>query len=204
MPSSVELWSRRLHTHIGLFLLFFLWLFTLSGIVLNHPKWRFAEFWSVRSEISRELRIVPLTDTGGLAVCRDLLQQMGIRGEISGRIHTSVPTLIAFRVVRPGDIYDITAHLDTGLATVRQIHLNGWGVVNMLHSFSGVRRSDPSLHQNWWATDIWRLSMDVLSVGLILIVLSGICLWFIKARFRLWGTVALFLGIFTLGILLST
>jgi hypothetical protein len=74
----------------------------------------------------------------------------------------------------------------------------------MLHSFTGVRRSDPSLHQNWWATGIWRFSMDALPAGLGMMVLSGIFLWFNQTRKRRWGMIALLLGIFTLGVFLFT
>jgi hypothetical protein len=202
MPSVVELWSRRLHIYIGLFPLFSLWLFTTSGIVLNHPNWRIAGFWSERRLISREVRISRPADTEDLSVCRNLLAQMGIRGEIAGKINHAGSGLISFRVVRPGDMYDINTNLDSGLARIDQIHVNGWGVMNMLHSFTGVRRSDPSLHQNWWATGIWRFSMDALSAGLAIMVLSGIYLWFTQTRKRRGGMLALLLGTVTLGVFL--
>ncbi|HYK87587.1 MAG TPA: PepSY-associated TM helix domain-containing protein [Acidobacteriota bacterium] len=202
MPSVAELWIRRLHMYIGLYFLFFLWLFCLSGIVLNHPKWTFAEFWNERRQTSREVQISRPADTEDLAICRSLLEQTGIRGEISGNINRTAPGVISFRVVRPGDIYDIKADLDSRQARIDQIHVNGWGVMNMLHSFSGVRRGDPTLHQNWWATGIWRFSMDALSVGMVITVLGGIYLWFIQIRKRFWGAVALLLGIATLGLFL--
>ena len=202
MPSVVEVWSRRLHIYIGLYFLFFLWLFTLSGVVLNHPNWHIAGFWSERRQISREVRIFRPAETGDLSVCRSLLAQMGIRGEIAGRINRAGSDVISFRVVRPGDIYDINTNLDSGLARIDQTHLNGWGVMNMLHSFTGVRRSDPSLHQNWWATGIWRFSMDALSAGLVIMVLSGIYLWFTQTWKRRGGMFALLLGTVTLCVFL--
>jgi hypothetical protein len=200
MPSAAELWIRRLHTYIGLYFLFFLWLFTLSGVVLNHPKWRAAEFWSERSQTSREARISRPADSDDLSVCRSLLPQLGIRGEISGKINRADSGVMSFRVVRPGDIYGVTANMEGGLAKINQVHVNGWGVINMLHSFTGVRRSDPSLHQNWWATGVWRFSMDALSAGLAIMVLTGIYLWVTQTPKRRWGWVALLLGICTLGI----
>ena len=38
-----ERWNRKLHFYAGLFLLLFIWLFAVSGLILNHPKWTFAE-----------------------------------------------------------------------------------------------------------------------------------------------------------------
>jgi len=35
--ASSERWNRKLHFYTGLFLLFFLWLFAFSGLLLNHP-----------------------------------------------------------------------------------------------------------------------------------------------------------------------
>ncbi len=65
----------------------------------------------------------------------------------------------------------------------------------MLHSFSGVRRTDPTLRPNWWITEVWRFSMDALAAGLAVIVLSGIYMWFSRAQRRLGGMIALVLGI---------
>jgi hypothetical protein len=33
------LWNRRLHYYLGLYLLFFSWLFVFTGLLLNHPRW---------------------------------------------------------------------------------------------------------------------------------------------------------------------
>jgi hypothetical protein len=34
-----------------------LWLFAFTGLLLNHPLWRFAEFWTQRVEASYERSI---------------------------------------------------------------------------------------------------------------------------------------------------
>ena len=48
--AGFERWNRKLHFYAGLFLLFFMWLFAFSGLVLNHPTWSFAESWTNRKE----------------------------------------------------------------------------------------------------------------------------------------------------------
>lgn len=198
MPSAVETWSRKLHIYLGLYFLFFVWLFCLSGAVLNHPKWRIAGFWDERKQISSELRVSRPAHTDDFLVAKSLVEQLNIRGEISGKITHTESGEFGFRVVRPGNIYDIKADFDKGLAKISQIHVNGWGVLNMLHSFTGVRRTDPTLHQNWWATGMWRFSMDALSAGLVLLVLSGIYIWYSRSRQRRSGMLALALGFLTL------
>ncbi len=203
MPSAVENWSRRLHIYIGLYFLFFTWLFCLSGVVLNHPGWRIAGFWNERRQTSAEIRIARHAADTDSEVAKDLMTQLRIRGEISGTITRDAAGTLGFRVVRPGDIYEVKADFDSGVAAVNRIHVNGWGVLNMLHSFTGVRRTDPSLHQNWWATGLWRCSMDALSVGLVFMVLSGIYVWYRRARQRRSGALSLALGILTLAVFLA-
>ena len=36
----LETWNRTFHFYLGLYFLFFLWLFSLSGLMLNHGQWR--------------------------------------------------------------------------------------------------------------------------------------------------------------------
>ena len=81
---------------------------------------------------------------------------------------------------------------------LKRIHVNKSGVLNMLHSFSGVRRMDRTLRPNWWLTQMWRFSMDALAVGLSFLVLSGIYIWYSRAQNRRGGMIALFLGVLTL------
>src|SRR5512141_3008159 len=80
--SPFKLWNRRLHYYLGLYLLFFVWLFALTGLLLNHSQWKFAEFWDSRRQTSDERNIVAPAAAGDLAQARDLMRQLGIRGEI--------------------------------------------------------------------------------------------------------------------------
>ena len=57
LANSALVWNRRLHYYLGLYLLFFTWLFVLSGLLLNHPKWQFAEFWPNRVQTTEEYEI---------------------------------------------------------------------------------------------------------------------------------------------------
>jgi len=35
----LEAWNRRLHYYLGLYFLLFIWLFSFTGLLLNHPRW---------------------------------------------------------------------------------------------------------------------------------------------------------------------
>src|SRR5205807_9093326 len=77
-----ERWNRKLHFYVGLLLLFFIWLFAFSGLLLNHPTWTFAEFWTHREETNYERDIaVPSADgKDDLAQPLDILKQLKIEG----------------------------------------------------------------------------------------------------------------------------
>ena len=47
-------WNRRVHFYLGLYLLFFTWLFAFTGLLLNHPRWEFAQFWPSRIQSTAE------------------------------------------------------------------------------------------------------------------------------------------------------
>ena len=36
---ALESWNRRIHYYLGLYFLLFLWLFSFTGLLLNHPRW---------------------------------------------------------------------------------------------------------------------------------------------------------------------
>ena len=38
-PASVKKWNRRIHIWFGLYMLLFLWVIAVSGLVMNHPDW---------------------------------------------------------------------------------------------------------------------------------------------------------------------
>ena len=88
MPSSakglvtVERWNRKLHYYLGLFLLFFLWLFSLTGLLLNHGSWRLAAAANQRQETRYEQTLAPLSGDSDLARAKNAADQLGLTGEI--------------------------------------------------------------------------------------------------------------------------
>ena len=202
MPSSTrrglidaaETWNRRLHYYSGLYLLFFLWLFAFTGLLLNHPKWSFAEFWTNRQQSRYELPIAAPAATGDVAQAEEILRQAGIRGEIEWTKARADEGVLEFRASRPGHIYEIRADLRGGRATVQRIELNAWGVTRILHTFTGVRLNDQRNARDWWATRLWAFSMDAVAAGLIFMVLSSVWLWWSQKRKRAAGLAALLAG----------
>jgi hypothetical protein len=190
-------WNRRIHYFLGLYLLFFTWLFVFTGLLLNHPRWQFAQFWPNRVQTSAEHHVQ--TPVGGSDVerARDLMRQLGIAGEIQWPAQQSGP--FAFQVSRPGLVLDVKADLEQGRATVQRTQLNGWGVMHLLHTFTGVRAADARNTRDWTLTTVWALSMDAVALGLIVMVFSSYIMWYRLRTKRVGGIFALLLGFISCG-----
>jgi hypothetical protein len=194
--ASFERWNRKLHFYSGLFLLFFLWLFAFTGLLLNHPTWTFQEHWKNRQENTYERAIkAPASDAiGDLAQAQDIMRQLRITGDILWTTTRTDASLLDFQVRRPGHFFFIKANWSQGSATVRQANVNLWGVMKVLHVFTGNIADDPRNSRDWALTYLWAYSMDVVAVALIFMVLSSIYMWLKFPQKRLPGAIVLALG----------
>jgi hypothetical protein len=187
-------WNRRIHFYAGLYLLLFVWLFAFTGLLLNHPKWKFAEFWPTRKQTSLERQIRRPQAGSDLAQAQDILGQLGLTGEIewtSARVDSG---RLDFRVSRPGQTIDIRADLDRERSTVQRIDVNGWGTIRALHTFTGARAGDARNRRDWVMTSIWAFSMDAVAAGLLVMVFGSYYMWWHLPQKRRWGLVALVSG----------
>ena len=71
------------------------------------------------------------------------MRQAGIEGEILWTVTRTDPNLFEFQVRRPGHFFFIKADLARKRVTVRQADVNLWGVIKVLHVFSGASMDDP-------------------------------------------------------------
>jgi hypothetical protein len=195
-------WNRRLHYYAGLFLLFFMWLFAVSGLLLNHPKWSFAESWNNRKEtnVEREITALGPEVKGDLGQAREIMRQLGIEGEILWTTTRTDADLFDFQVRRPGHFFFIKADLAQKRVAVRQSDVNLWGVIKVLHTFTGVQMDDARNTRDWVLTSLWAYSMDGVAAGLIFMVVSSLYMWLELPQKRISGTVVLGLGSLSCGL----
>jgi len=198
----LERWNRKLHFYSGLFLLWFVWLFSASGLLLNHPKWNFHEYWQHRTQSSYERGIAPpgKEAKSDLEQAHDIMRQLDIEGEILWTTTRTEPGLLDFQVRRPRQFFFIKADWAKGRATVQQSDVNLWGVMKILHTFTGNVADDPRNSRDWALTYVWAGSMDIVAAGLIYMVLSSFYLWFRLPQKRALGAVALGLGTLICGL----
>src|SRR5688572_8148397 len=119
--SNVERWNRRLHYYAGLYFLFFLWLFSVTGLMLNHQHW-FRNLYT-RTETSYD---VPIRTPAGVTVLsrtRDVMGQLNLRGEIDWPAAQPVGH-IDFSVSRPGRSAQVRVDLNAKQAFVREFDNN--------------------------------------------------------------------------------
>lgn len=192
-------WNRRLHYYLGLYLLFFSWLFVFTGLLLNHPGWEFAQFWPNRVQRTTEQQFQMPEATTDVARARDLMQQVGIAGEIQWPGAQPTDGAFAFQVSRPGAVIDVKADLRSNRVMLTRTEVNAWGVMHVLHTFTGMPAAGPRNQRDWILTTAWALSMDAVAAGLIFMVFSSYIMGYrLKAK-RAGGTIALALGVVICG-----
>ena len=115
---TFEVWNRKLHFYIGLFLLFFLWLFAFSGLLLNHSSWKFAQFFPNRKVSKVERSIQSPAAASDMEQAKDLMRQLGIQGEIEWTAPRSDAGRLDFRATKPAHFEDIKADFKQGRAAI--------------------------------------------------------------------------------------
>lgn len=193
-----ERWNRRLHYLLGLYFLLFIWLFSLTGLLLNHPRWRLSRIPNDANPVYERMIEIP----GGpsqTAQTQDIRRQLGLRGEIEWPA-SQRPNRLDFNVVYPRRAAQVSVDLATDRASVRIIDRALWPALTISHTFSGWRYNSPTTGRDWLLTTLWTLAMDALAIGLILIVCGSYYMWYRLKSKRTLGWIALACGFTACGV----
>ena len=193
----VKEWNTKLHIYVGLFSLLFLWLFAVSGVIMNHPLWfsgqpRWFSGQPTRSEFEQPVELPSGTDDQATAMA--LLEQLGISGEVIFMVPKK--DHLTFRVLRPNRRMVVDVDLQSRKALVRTAIPSAAGVLLALHTSTGVRTiwNEPQPQRDWIMTRVWSFSMDAICAGLIFLVCSSLYMWFQLKHKRLLGSIVLGAG----------
>ncbi|MEO8427222.1 MAG: hypothetical protein ABI651_08940 [Verrucomicrobiota bacterium] len=202
LRSGFERWNRKLHFYSGLFLIFFLWLFAFTGLLLNHPTWTFHESWNNRKKTNyeREIAAPGPGANGDLGQAHDIMRQLGIDGDILWTTTRTNASQLDFQVRRPGHFFFIKADWAQKRAAVQRSDVNLWGVMKILHTFTGNVPDDARNGRDWALTYMWAYSMDAVAAGLVYMVLSSCYMWLRLPGKRLLGAIVLGLGSLSCGL----
>ena len=194
MPSSarvIETWNRRLHYYLGLYFLLFLWLFSVTGLMLNHQQW-FRGLYD-RRETTYQMPIdTPIGETT-LEQARDVMRQLQLEGEIEWPASHPAAHL-DFSVSRPVDAAQVQVDLSAKAAYVRRFDNNKRLAFQVFHTFSGSRFAQPDTRRDWIVTTAWVLAMDALGIGLIVMVLGSYYMWWRLKKSKTIGVIVLAAG----------
>jgi len=172
-------WNLKIHIYIGLYLLFFIWLFGFSGLLLNH-HWEFANFWEERKETSFEKTITISGAREEYKFVHDIMHKIELNGNISNAKFSDDSILLSFIISKPGTRYDIQANLNDGNILIKEMKFNKWGIMRALHVLRNPSLKEQGDQTQSVLASIWSFSMDIVSVSLILLCIGGWYLW-IKA-----------------------
>ena len=185
--------NRKLHIHLGLFLILFIWLFFASGLLLNHGNWEITKFYENRKENTTIFIISKGLFRDDKELIRQIEGQLRIVGEVSNLKKDT--TSIDFRISSPGLIHDIHIDSKTGYGTMKVTKYNFWGKLRTLHTFNGMDKNNSSITPNWIITKLWRIMMDITALILIILCIGSWIMWFnVRREYKL-GYIFLAVGI---------
>lgn len=189
----IYFWSRKFHIHLGLFLILFIWLFSISGLLLNHgDKWKFASFWKERKEKTSIIPVLIYANADSASMINNIMQQLNISGEVS-EVRLNGDSL-NFRVSRPGHERNIHVDFKNRICRQKELSYNLWGKLRTLHTFNGMDEKNPEKRPNWIIAGIWQFTMDVVASGIIVLLISSWIMWFKLNKSDWWGTLFLITG----------
>jgi hypothetical protein len=200
--NTLEVWNRKLHYYLGLYFLFFLWLFSLTGLMLNHQQW-FTNLYD-RSETAYDLELDIVRGGSDVARASDVMRQLNLHGEIDWPASQPVGH-IDFTVSRPNGSAQVRVDLNAKTVYVIEFANKPLHAFQVFHTFSGSRFNQPASQRDWLVTSVWVWSMDALAAGLIVTILGGYYMWWrLKAKKRLGfavlGAGFLLCGVFVAGL----
>ena len=169
-------WNRKIHIYLGLFLLIFIMLIGFSGLLLNH-QWKFAEFWENREETSYDRSIQISGEREQYALVHEIMYKLKLNGSIINPEFSSDSTFLNFIIAKPGTRFDIQANLNDGKIGITEIVFNSWGVLRALHTTRNPSIKERSGQYPSALASVWSISIDIASIGLIIICLGGWYLW---------------------------
>jgi hypothetical protein len=201
--NALEVWNKKLHYYLGLYFLFFLWLFSLTGLMLNHQDW-FRDLYD-RHEVAYDPEIETPAGETRAEQTHDVMRQLNLRGEVDWP--ASQPAgHIDFNVSRPNGAVHVRVDLNAKHAYVKDFTNGHFHAFQVFHTFSGSRFNQPASQRDWIMTSVWVFAMDALAAGLIVMVFGSYYMWWRLKKRKTLGIVALasglaICGLFTAGVL---
>ena len=169
---------RNVHLALGVGFTLVWLMYGLSSVQMAHPDWFPME--PERSEARVAVAPTAAPDARALSVA--LAERGAVRGDV--RSPATAGDTLRFQVVRPGTVHQVSYVAGAATATV-VTNVGGFmTMLNRLHHYGGFWHV-------WGPLDLWGLLVALASVGLMVLGVSGIYLWFRTYGERRLGTALL-------------
>lgn len=184
---TFDLFNKRIHLYLGLFLIVFFLKYAVSGLLFSHDfglneYYKDKPQWTTRFERQYERPVPENADLRPIAA--QILKDAGVKSR-------------AFGVNRPGNKKRLNINTQSFRPTTRVIYFIDenrllvedknfrWDhFILKFHWLGGY-------HQDNLISDIWAFILDIVFISIIIWVVTGIYLWWKIRQTRLWGSIAL-------------
>jgi hypothetical protein len=182
---------RAFHIYAGLFISPFILIFCISVLAFNHPEF-LNRINPVQSshEIKVRLDSIPF-DTTNLRTARALIRDLKIKGEID--FINKNDSQISFPVNKPGLKTLIAVNTKSDSVVIVQRKEGAVRAMNYLHIMPGQHNA--AMRGNSVFMKIWKITADAVVYLLLLLLLSGVYLWYVPESERRAGMYSLVLGL---------
>jgi len=181
--------NRRVHLYLGLFLLPWLLMYGLSSVPFAHTPYFEAQdaakklpLWTLRSDQPVDLP-VPADDGGLRALGATLLDKAGIHGTSFGT-YRQTPTQINVYSYSFWNSTQIKYFTDQKRMTVEDRRFRWDQFLTGMHGRGGFE------NEGLLPTS-WSLIVDLVCIGIVLWILSGLYMWWSIPGHRGWGWIAI-------------
>ena len=157
-------WLRNTHLWLGMLAVLFLGMYGISSVQMAHSSW-----FAARPTVTESTVALEPGGANARAIARVLMDRHGVRGEV--RAVRDGGEKLAFRIVRPGTVYEVEYTASSGQARIRTSRAGFIGMLNGIHHAGG-------LWHDYGLLNVWGVFVGLVSAGLIVLGATGIYLWF--------------------------
>ncbi|MCB0973343.1 MAG: PepSY-associated TM helix domain-containing protein [Actinobacteria bacterium] len=186
--TQVHKWLRMIHVYVGMFCMVAIFFFAATGLLLNNPNWSLGASESVKtSEGTVPDGVIAADGTPDyLAADQFFRSDVGVRGDVTDHGENAGKASITYK--SPG--YQAYAYFDTSTGDYT-VTATSQGMVSTLEDLHTANNTGSQ----------WKLVIDLVAIGLMVIALTGLGIqFFLRKRRRsaltTAGVAAVFLIVF--------
>ncbi len=181
---SFHLLIRRVHLYLGMFLLPWFFVYGVSSIPFSHAEYFQQRYgrpqWSVRFERPYHIEAPPGADLRPIGA--RILKDNGLDGAF-GVYRPNERTIEVYRF-RFGSATRLRYRQDEKRLVAEDSHARWNHLLTELHARGGF-------DQDSFLNDLWAVVVDMVSIGIVLWIATGIYMWWQLPQCRRWGWAAL-------------